>query len=452
MSSEKYIAAIEIGSSKIIGAVGRVKDSAGTLDVIALEQMRATECVRYGVIQNVEEVGNKVATLLENLERRIGSPKRKITSVYVGLSGRSLKNVKIDISRTLGEDTEITDMIIANLREEALSHNIDSSLEVVEAHPRVFSINKQETKHPVGSFGNTISASYNLIVCRPSLRKQIHRVVRDKVGVNIAKIVVTPLAVADLVLSNEEKRLGCMLVDLGAETTTVSIYKDDNLLYLAVLPMGSRNITTDITSLKVLEEKAEEMKTSSGCAIVSEPQPTININGIKLADIVNIVAARSEEIVANIIQQITYAGITDEQLPGGIVMLGGGFNLNRFPELLKNQSGMAVRRAALPSIVNLEDTKAPAYESLELIAVLKEGMKPQAPECLEAVVVQEVPADEDYQPEADDDYEDDEPQKKSTREPRQRRGNGLWERLSKVGSGISKIFQPSEDNGDQDLD
>ena len=160
----------------------------------------------------------------------------------------------------LPDDTEINDDILRRLRDQALSTAIDSSLEVVDAIPRVYMVGKSETRSPKGAIGNKIHATFDLIVCRPELRRNLQRTISDKLDININGFVVTALSTAQVLLTSEEKRLGCMLVDMGAETTTVSIYKDGSLRYFATLPMGGRNITRDITSLSLLEERAEDIK------------------------------------------------------------------------------------------------------------------------------------------------------------------------------------------------
>ena len=419
MSQEKYIAAIEIGSSKITVAIGRA-GSGGRLSIVAVEQEHMVQCVCHGVIHNVEETAAIVNRLIARIERRTGVAPRKLKYAYVGLAGRSLRNVPREVARNLPEDTEITEEILNNLQSDALHSHIDSSLEVIEAVPATYHVNKVETRSAIGTFGSSIRVHYQLIAARPLLRKHLERVVRDKVGVSIAGLVVTPLAVADLILSPEEKRLGCMLVDLGAETTTVAIYRGGGLRYLAVLPMGGRNITTDITTLNVLEERAEEIKTTSGCAIAGDNPSSLNLDGVKLSDVSNLVVARAEEIVANIIEQVNYAGIQDMQLPGGIITIGGGFNLNRLTELLKRKSNLPVRRGALPSSVTVEDTKAPTYEIIEVAAIMNAGNKITAPDCLEIPVKEELPVGDYVEEEADEEEKprkrrrDDEGRKRST--------------------------------------
>ena len=221
----------------------------------------------------------------------------------------------------------------------------------------------------------------------------------EKTKIEVKDYIVTPLSTAELVLSNEEKRLGCMLVDLGAETTTVSIYKNGTINYLVTLPLGSRNITRDITSLNVLEENAENIKTTSGNAIASDSPSTLNISGLKYSDISNLVVARSEEIVANIVKQISYAEFDNKQLPGGIIAVGGGFKLNGLLELLKQQSNLNVRLGKTPENVVLEDTRASTLENIQVISILYAASKLEDNECLYIPQQEELPKDESYQPE-----------------------------------------------------
>lgn len=448
MNQEKYIAAIEISSSKIVGAVGR-HTPAGRLEVIAVETEHAVECVCNGLIHNVEETATRISRIIERLEHRTGISPRRITKVYVGLGGRSLRNVPREIVRNLPEDTEITEDILSSIADEAARSQIDSSLEVLEALPASYMVNKTETKSPAGTFGNNIRVKYQLVAARPMLRRHLERVVREKVGLDIARIVVTPVAVGRLVLSDEERRLGCMLVDMGAETTTVSIYQKGALHYLAVLPMGSRNITRDITSLSVLEKEAEDTKVSSGSAIYKENAANLNINNMRLSDVYHLVVARSEELVANIIQQITYASLTPAQLPAGIITVGGGFNLARMGELLARNSDMKVRRAKLPEFVTLEDTKAPSYECIEVISIMSAGTAQDAPQCLEMPMANELPPDEGY---TDEDWEQEdlrreEQRREKERRRRSRRSNST---LDWVKRRLAGMFSEPED-GDTEI-
>lgn len=397
MKEERYIAAIEISSSKIIGAIGKTR-GAGELDVIALEQEKGVESVRYGVIKNLEETSMRIARVIERLQNRTGIAPRVISGVFVGLSGRSLRSIKAEASLTLPDETEINDEILARLKHEALTSGIDVSLEVVDAIPRVFKVGSITTTSPKGTIGNRITAVYDLIVCRPELKRNLERTLPDKLGISIKGMVVTALAYGQLILSTEEKRLGCMLVDMGAETTTVTIYKDGHLTYFATIPLGGRNITRDITSLSLLEERAEEIKITSGNAIAPDNISNLNLNGVKLSDVSNLIVARAEEIVANVLEQIVYADLKEKDLPGGIICIGGGANLQGMMDLLADTSGMTVRKGKLPGYVRIDDNRQ-SMESLQVVSVLYAGATQSSESCLSMPKTEELPVNGDDYPE-----------------------------------------------------
>lgn len=390
MKEDRYVAAIEISSSKVIAAVGKLH-SDGKLDIIATEQEKGVESVRYGELQNVEETSMRINRVIDKLQFNPAVAPREITGLYVGLSGMSLRNITAEVEMSLPDETEINDEILARLRDQALSTAIDSSLEVIDAIPRNYRVGKLETRSPKGALGNDIHATYDLIVCRPELRRKLKLAIADKVGIRINGLVVTALSTAQVILSSEEKRLGCMLVDMGAETTTVSIYKNGALRYLATLPLGGRNITRDITSLNVLEERAEDIKVTSGNAIPRETSSALIVNGIKMPEVSNLIVARSEEIAANIVEQIKYAGMKDNDLPGGLICIGGGMNLNGMIDLLGRQSDLPVRRGQLPAYIHLEEIKTPSSEILQVSSVLYSGASQSEEECLEIPGAEDLP-------------------------------------------------------------
>lgn len=437
--SERYIVAVEISSSKIIASIGKVTEG-GHLDVIAIEQESAVEAVRYGIIQNLEETSVRLGRVLGRLEQNADISPKKIKGVFVGLSGRSLKSIPVEVVRNLADDTEIDNAIIESLKAEAMRTAIDNTLEVVDAVPRIYKVGKTETNSPIGRIGNRIEATFDLIVCRPELKRNITRTLPDKLGIRIEGFVVTALAYGHLILTPDEKRLGCMLVDMGAETTTVTIYKDGYMRYFATLPLGGRNITRDITSLNVLEERAEEIKLQSGKAIVNDVASSLNLSGLKLSDVNSLVVARSEEIVANIVEQIEYAGLHESKLPGGIICIGGASRLPEMVELLRIQSNMPVRRGELPKEVVINDHRAAKMEYIEVVSVMYAGATLSTRECLELPPRETVPVNGTTNNK--DDFERDHDEEKETG----RRKRGLFSNLA---TRISELFKnPSEDDSD----
>lgn len=434
---QKYIVAIEIGSSKIKGAVGST-DETGALTVIAVEEEKLVDCVRYGCIQNVEEVSNRVLRIVRSLEENSSISPRKIKGVYVGMGGRSLSASSREVQRQLPDELEITERIITQIKDEARSANM-SDKDVVDVLPHSFTIDNQPATNPVGIFGQQINANLNLLTCKPQIRRNLNRVICERLQLAINGYIVRPIALADLVLSDDEKRLGCMLVDFGAETTTVSIYKDGALHYLETIPLGSRNITRDITSINHLEEKAEELKKAVGCANPQEQGGKKNaVDGIDVVEINNYVQARAGEIVANIIEQIKYADYKPTDLPAGIIVVGGGAKLKGFNSLLEAQSSLKVRSGAPLGLIRITDNRIQPSDSVDVISILMSAIRLSAVDCLEKI---QVIADT-----TDDTTEKNEEEKKET--GTKEKGPSLMNRLK---DRLARIIDLEED-GEEDED
>ncbi len=435
MATDRYIAALEISSSKVIGAVGAAGKS-GQLEILAIEQEKSADSVRYGQIQNIEETYNHITFVLERLERRMHP--REITGVYLGISGRSLRSIRKEVSLALPDDTDITDAILERLKRSAMEADLDNTLEIVDAIPRIFTVGKTETHRPKGMMGNHITAIYDLIVARPIIQSNLKRVVKDRLDLDIKGIIVTPLATGDIALNEHEKKLGCMLVDIGAETTTVTIYTRGNLVYYATLPFGGRNITLDLMELNELEDKAEEYKINFGNAIAPSTPSQVKVGSHKQSDISNYVVARSEEIVANIVEQIKYAGLTEKDIPEGIVLCGGGARLNGMMELIGKFTGLKVRMATLPHYIRM-DSNGQGMESLQLAAIMYAASKRSDEDCLQIPAAPE--------PEKPEEEEAQAPQTPQPPTPKPNKP-GFFSRL---GNTFGRIFTPigEDDEGDE---
>ncbi len=369
-SSKQYIVAIEVSTSKIVGVVGE-KTPSGAVSVEHIESIEiSSDCVRRGIVQNVEETKHHVANIIKRLETHI-SP-RTISGVYVGVSGRSLHNIPIEVTEELDPNQSISEDVINNIIRKCQKSTVEGEILAVE--PRIYELDgKQETRTPIGSFSSQITAKMNLIVAKPLLMRNLKRVFES---IKVLGYIITPLAVADKILNNDERQLGCMLVDFGAETTTVSIYKNDALRYIATLPMGSRLITLDITNVNVTESKAEALKRSIGNAMGIDAQSLPVINGISTKDISNYVEARVGEIRANIVEQLTYANMTSEDISaGGIILIGGGSRLNGFSGFLEDMLKVKVMKGHHSPYVNILTHDAENFEYIQVVALAETAAK-----------------------------------------------------------------------------
>ena len=371
---ERYIVAIEIGSSKLRGAIGLADDS-GMLDVLAVEEEKLVGSVRYGCINNVE-VSNAINCICERLEQYPRIAPRTIKGVYVSVGGRSTASTLIDVEARLGGEQDITREMIA-------AQNIPQERDVIDVAPVKFTVDNKTTVNPVGSYGTTVGARMCVLSCAPVIKRMIRRVIFEKVGLEINGYVARPLAEGALALTDEERRMGAMLVDLGAETTSVTIYKNGAPVYVATLPLGSRNITLDIThALNHIEERAEEIKKVSGNALGAESGRRTGADGIDYSEVNNYVHARAAEIITNILKQIEYAGMRTTDLPGGIVLIGGGSRLRGFNELLTQMSKMKVRMGTTQSAVRISDSAVNAADNIDVISTLVAAAQLPEAECM----------------------------------------------------------------------
>ena len=188
---------------------------------------------------------------------------------------------------------------------------------------------------PVGTQTDTLEANFMNIIARNSLEENIRKCV-ENAGLEVEEVLLSPLCMANALLTFNERRSGCALVDMGAETTTVSVYTNNILRHLCVIPLGGYNVTSDITSLKVEAEEAEELKRKYGTAYRLDKEENFD-NKISLSfnrqesenKLQEIVEARYEEILVNVWHHI--AAYKDNLL-SGVVMTGGA---SRIPELAR---------------------------------------------------------------------------------------------------------------------
>jgi cell division protein FtsA len=413
--SERYIVAIEIGSSKIRGAVA-VVDDAGMVDVIAAEEEKLIDSVRYGCIQNVD-VSNAISNVCERLEGYPRLREASIIGAYVGLGGKSLSSRIIEVSTSLPDEMEITAQLVADLKAKAESQ-VDENRDVVDVVPVRFTVDNKVQVNPVGSYGKLLGARMATFSCIPQIKRMLRRVLSERLGLNICGYVVRPLAEAAMALTDDERRLGCMFVDFGAETTTVSIYKNGAPVYMVTLPMGSRNITIDLTALNYIEERAEEIKRISGNAMPQEGIRRQGADGIDYTEVNNYVHARAAEIVQNILAQIEYAGLKATDLPGGIIIVGGGARLRGFNDLLSKQGKMKVRMGSVQGPIRISDNAHPT-DTLDVISILLAASKMPEDICVE------------FPPEEDD--ENDQPAGDNYQSMYENEGDDMDESESRIG-------------------
>ena len=219
------IAAIEIGSTNIKGAVATLDPSTGQLTVIAREQTPTNGCVRYGWINNVEEVCRLIEQTIDRLESNPRVTPARIRAAYVAVGGRSLRSSVHEVTLRLDDERKITADTLSKLSCDARESFVTDK-DILEVFPRKFVIDSGSISNPIGSYSRSLSATYNIITCRPQMMRNLNRVFEAlRSRLHPAGIIIRPLAEADLVLTSDDRSVGCAMVDGGSYTTTVLIYK-----------------------------------------------------------------------------------------------------------------------------------------------------------------------------------------------------------------------------------
>ena len=318
MATTDFIAAIELGSSKIAGIAGK-KNSDGSIQVLAYAREDSSSFIRKGVIYNLDKTAQSLTSIINKLE---GALNNSIAKIYVGIGGQSLRTVRNVVSRDLEEETIISQELVDSICDENLEIPL-IDMDILDVAPQEYKIGNNLQADPVGVAGSHIEGRFLNIVARASLKKNLERCF-EQAKIEIADLLISPLVTADAVLTESERRSGCALIDFGADTSTISIYKNNILRFLTVLPLGGNSITHDLVSLQMEEEEAERLKIRYGNAFYEEEEgeepATCQLEDgnrtIELGKLNNIIEARTEEIIANVWNQIQLSGYDDKLLAG----------------------------------------------------------------------------------------------------------------------------------------
>lgn len=365
--NKNIIIVFEIGSSALRVAAAEVH--ADNVNILDSESSPIDQGVRYGRIQNLEDVATAARHCLDAIAARHCLGSRQVVSVYVTVGGRSMKAIRTGAELRLPVEGEISQEILDRLVDMACA-DIPDDYKINDIIPSQYIVDGMEVKRPIGNMASSISAQFTIVCCNERNIRNIETLVTQRLNLDIADWITRPLAEGRMALTDSERKGGCMLVDLGAETTTVSIYKNDILCYLDTIPMGAETITNDIAvAMSVSEEEARTLKEHEA-DITAQKGADVTANTLN-----TIVSDRTTHIIANIIEQIKFAGFKAEDLAKGIVITGGGSLLRHFGTRLAYLSRMTVRSAANDGTVSYNDSALPSGANFPLVASVAEAAR-----------------------------------------------------------------------------
>lgn len=344
-----FVAAIDIGTTKIVCIVGKKKDN-GKIDILGISKT-PSKGVKRGVVLNIEEAVNSIQKTVEDVQFAIG---KEISDVFVGIAGQHIRSIKNRgyINRDSYDD-EITKNDIEALINDMYKIPIDIGEEIIHVLPQNFIVdNEIGVKNPVGMSGKRVEANFHIVIGQIASARNISKCI-GKAGLKLNNLILEPLASSEAVLTADEKEAGVALVDIGGGTTDIAVYYDDIIRHTAVVPFGGDVITKDIKEgCSILQRQAELLKIQYGSALgdLAKEEEVVSIPGISgrepkeisFKSLAYIIQSRMEEILDAVIYEIENSGYFD-RLSAGIVLTGGGALLKHLPALVKFKTGLDVR-------------------------------------------------------------------------------------------------------------
>ncbi len=365
MERKNYIVAVDLGSSAVVVAVA-VKEDDGTLKLKALVS-KPVQGVNAGRIDNIESVGQALAAAVTEAGEAAGI---RITEAYAGISGDFVRCARhTDYVYVADPQNGVAQNDVASLFDRMRNVQAPDDETIMERIPQHYLIDgEQESVNPIGSFGRKLSSTFNFILCQRMPLQRLDMALK-RVGVTPVSTIPNSLAVAEAVLTADEKEEGVAVVNVGSGVTDVAVYYRNVVRYTASIPMGASAINHDIRTMGVPERYVEELKQKYGSA-VAERAPEdrlIRVSGrtardareILLRNLATVIEARAMDIIDFVKEELKISGCADK-LAYGLVLTGGAAKLKDLDELFRICTGLEVRLATPEEALADEREAVPA--------------------------------------------------------------------------------------------
>ncbi|OGE85591.1 MAG: cell division protein FtsA [Candidatus Doudnabacteria bacterium RIFCSPHIGHO2_02_FULL_46_11] len=334
MPREHYYVGLDVGSAKVKVVVGKFDPNTDQLSIVGTGEAPSAG-LRRGVIVDLEEAVSSISQALDHAERMTGL---SLNHAVVSVNGPHINTINshgvIAVSRA---DGEITEHDLLRVIDASQAMQLPLNKEILHVIPKHFAVDGQGgIKDPVGMSGIRLEVESTIIEVSTPYLRNLQKCLKQ-VGLEVDELVLSSLASANSCLTKRHKEIGSVLIDLGAGTTGVVVYEEGQLLLASVVPIGQAHVTNDIAiGLRTTVDTAEEIKLKYGH---TDPESLRKDSEIKLSEfdanedemvsrrhVVEIMEARIEEILSSVNKELKKIN-RDGQLPGGVVLVGGGANL-----------------------------------------------------------------------------------------------------------------------------
>ncbi|MBN2005523.1 MAG: cell division protein FtsA [Anaerolineae bacterium] len=358
---ERSVVGIDIGSHRILVLVAEVDETAGTR-IVGVGKV-PSKGIKKGVVVNVTEATAAIAEAVERAEQSSGY---QVERAYVGITGAHISSQNsqgvVGVAR---RDRGITPDDVDRVLEAAGAIVLPQNQELLHILPRVYTVDGQEgVRDPLGMHGFRLEVEAHVVMGSSTAIQNLTKCIQGA-GLEVSELVLTSMAAGKSVLSETEKEMGVVLVDIGEGTTDIAIFIEGTVWHTRSLSIGGEYITNDIAiGLRLPPEVAEMVKLRHGYAmaaqVAQDERFTISPYGEnspvvvprwKLAEIIQ---ARCEELLENVQQEIKRSGY-DGLLPAGLVLCGGTAQLPGLQELAREVFNLPVQVGVPKNITGLTD-------------------------------------------------------------------------------------------------
>lgn len=337
MNEKSVVVGLDVGTTKVCTLVG-LQSPKSPLEIIGIGS-HPSNGLKKGSVVNVDLTIKSIRCSLEEAKLMAGVP---IDKAIIGIAGNHIYSFNSSgvVAIRGGEvTTEDLDRVI----EAAKAVVIPSDREILHVIPQEFRVdNTSGIKDPIGMCGVRLEAHVHIVTGSIPLIQNLVKCV-EATGIKVEEIVLQPIASSNSVLSDEEKQLGVVLVDVGGGTTDVAIWKDGSLIHSHIIPVGGNHFTNDLAvALKIPHPEAERIKINHGSVLAEKLNQSAHItvqglSGMKprevqLSVVAEVLGARAEELF-NIVLKIIEEKNMKDDIAGGIVVTGGGSLINGMRDL-----------------------------------------------------------------------------------------------------------------------
>ncbi|AJC20080.1 cell division protein FtsA [Pandoraea faecigallinarum] len=331
------LVALDIGTSKVVAVVAELRPE-GRYEVIGLGQSESRG-LKKGVVVNIEATVQSIQRALEEAELMADC---KITNVFTGIAGSHIRSFNSSGMVAI-KDKEVTQADVARVIETAKAINIPTDQQVLHILTQEFIIDGQEdVREPIGMSGIRLEVKVHIVTGAVSAAQNIVKCVR-RCGLEVNDLILQPLASSISVLTEDEKELGVVLIDIGGGTTDIAIFSEGAIRHTAVIPIAGDQITSDIAmAVRTPTPDAEDIKIQHGIAkqSLADPDEMIEVPGLgergprtlSRQALAAVIEPRVEELFS-LVQQVVRESGYEELLSSGIVLTGGAAMMPGMVEL-----------------------------------------------------------------------------------------------------------------------